>query len=85
MDEKKSLVSRLTRSSDGSGNLSTTIKGILLGVAPIIILVFGFAPEEINGFIDIIVEIIEKGLGLISLIVVVWGLGKKLYHKRFVG
>ena len=66
------------RSSDGSGNMSTTFKGILVGLVPVAIYLaksynLPVTEEDIMTFIQHITTIA-------SSIIILIGIGKKVYN-----
>ena len=68
------------QSSDGSGNLSLTIRGVLVAGVPAIVAIcnhFGFAWTDND-----LVQAIDGGFAAVAALVVVWGILKKLYYTR---
>lgn len=81
-------MNELFRSSDGTGNLSTTVEGTLTVILSVIILLgahFGFqVPEqELGVIIQQIVEAVGYIVAGIGSIVTVIGSVKKLWNKTF--
>ena len=71
------LIYKLTRSSDGTGNLSLTIKGILTFLIPVIIYIaahFGVTILETD-----LVSMIDGIVTIVAGVTIVLGLSKKFY------
>lgn len=64
------------RSSDGSGKLSTTIKGILVAFVPLIVTYTSL--EE-----NVVMELIQAFTAVLSGLIVIYGIAKKVYNRRF--
>ena len=78
------LKEQILGSSVNSSTLSLTIKGLLLGVIPVVVgvvrLVYGIdLPESLlNGIVDNVVLAVQQATILISVVTVVVGLVRKL-------
>lgn len=64
-------------SSTGSGDLSLTIKSLLLGVVPVVVTVaklhgYEFAESDL-------VQLIDNIFAVVAMAGVIWGLGRKLW------
>lgn len=73
----------LVRSSADPNKLSTTVKGFLLGVLPLLVLAFGMAhvnldSERLTVIINDLALVIQYALGTVSAAVSVYGLIRKL-------
>ena len=69
---------KILQSSDGSGNLSITIKGLLLGLVPLVISLLssqGYSVAEND-----LVSFIEKVFIIASAVTFIMGLVKKAYY-----
>ena len=66
-------------SSDGSGNLSLTIKGLLMALAPLSITVFQHYGVKITE--NEVVDFINSVLAAVAAIVVVVGMVRKLVNR----
>lgn len=67
------------QSSTGSGKTSLTIKGLALGIIPLVIFAAGFAGVSLTE--TELVEFVEAISGALAAIMVVYGLGRKLAMK----
>ena len=73
-------IPEIFKSSDNSGNLSMTIKGLLIGIIPLAILLaktFGISLAETD-----LTEFINAGAIAATAFVTFVGLGRKIYYKR---
>ena len=64
-------------SSDGSGNLSLTIKSLLLGIVPVVVVI-----ARMHGFEIVendLVQILENVFAFATLVGVTYGLCRKVY------
>jgi putative effector of murein hydrolase LrgA (UPF0299 family) len=80
----KKVESRWFYSSTGSGDLSLTIKGLLLSLVPLALgLLQSFGVPLTEAYL---VELVEAISGLIAALIVAWGLirkGMNAYKARF--
>lgn len=66
-------------SSDGSGNLSLTIRGALVALVPILVAIL--SSQGINIDQNIIVDFIDSIFAAAATIMIVYGLGRKILYK----
>ena len=81
-------VPKLLASSADQEKFSLTLKGILLGIVPVIILVtnaFGGSVDESNltNLVNNIINLASVGLAFLSALMTVYGAGRKVYHLIF--
>lgn len=81
-------VPKLLASSADQERFSLTLKGVLLGIIPVIILAtnaFGGSVDEtdLTSLINSIVNLASVGLALVSASMTVYGAGRKVYHLIF--
>jgi hypothetical protein len=69
-----------TRSSTGSGNLSLTVKGVLLALVPIIIALAGMFGLDLAE--ATLVDLIEAISAAIAAVIIVVGLVRKILNRR---
>lgn len=79
------LLQWLIVSSANPSKLSATVKGLLLGVLPVVVYLTGLAhlnvgESDLKALIDGIATVVEVGLGLVSAVVFVIGLVRKIYR-----
>ena len=66
-------------SSDGSGDLSLTIKSMLLGLVPILVTFLKMNGIELAD--NDLVQLVDKSFALLALVGIVIGLGRKIWVK----
>lgn len=66
-------------SSNGSGSLSLTIRGALVAIVPIIVAIL--ASQGINIDEIAVVEFIDSIFAAAAAVLIVAGLGRKLYYR----
>lgn len=74
----------LIASSVDPSKVAMTVKGILVGILPILVMIapyFGIPIDDLNGVIDAIVKVVEVGLTLVASVMVLFGLLRKAYLK----
>lgn len=76
----------LLGSSADPTQLALTIKGILVGITPLILIFFGLAKidigqEDWEQFMELIYQLVIYSTGLISLGATLYGLGRKVYYR----
>lgn len=69
---------KLLSSSYDSQKLALTVKGILVGIIPLLVLVTGVSEMEINGIIDPLIDLIEKGGLIVASIMTLYGAIRKI-------
>lgn len=74
---------KLLMSSSDPQKLSLTIRGLLVGIIPMILLFTNLTEAEINIAIDAIVQIIFWGASIVSAGQMLYGLLRKLRFKRW--
>lgn len=79
----KNNINKLLKSSADPEKLSTTVKGILLAIVPVIIMVTGLEQEEVNTLVNAIVQVVFLGASLISACQIIYGLARKIYLGRW--
>jgi hypothetical protein len=70
-------------SSADSTQAGLTVKGILLSILPVASVLLGLAHihvGDLTGVVDSIVSFVQAGLAVVSSIVVVIGLARKIYR-----
>jgi len=75
----------LVRSSADPARLSLTIKGILVGVVPVIMAVAGLAnidigSDKVSAIIDGIASLVQVVLALVAMVMTAYGIVRKLYN-----
>lgn len=66
-------------SSDGSGNLSLTIRGAIVAIIPIIVAIL--ASQGINVDQNAIIDLVDSIFAAVAAIMIAYGLGRKFYYK----
>lgn len=69
-------------SSADATKVSLTVRGILLGIVPMVMLLFGITEAEAIAIVDVIVDIVFYGTTLISLVMTLYGLVRKFIKPR---
>jgi len=78
----------LLQSSADPSEVSLTIKGLLIGVVPVLMTVLGLAhinlgQDQITGLVDGLVGFVQAALTLISAIATLWGILRKIWLTVF--
>lgn len=68
----------LVTSSADPSKLALTVKGLLMAVAPLLILAFGINDVDYGATVNAIVSLIVGGGGIISAVVTLYGLSRKI-------
>jgi hypothetical protein len=76
-------MNRFITSSANPERLSTTIKGLLMALVPIIMMSTGLSESEITPIIDGIVAVVFALTSLVAAVQVVYGLVRKVYLGRW--
>lgn len=81
----KKILIWLVASSANSEKVSLFVKGVLLGVVPFLVTLFGLAhinvgQSDLTAVIDGIAVVIQVGLGLVSAVMAVVGLVRKIWR-----
>ena len=71
-------MNKLFTSSADPKALSLTVKGILTAILPIVIVLLGIDEATANGILDTIVNIVFYGSTLLSALVTLYGLLRKV-------
>lgn len=66
-------------SSDGSGNLSLTIRGALVALVPVLVAIL--SSQGINIDQNVIVDFIDSIFAVLAAAMIAVGLGRKIYYK----
>lgn len=74
---------KITRSSTDPEALSLTIRGILVGLIPLIIALTGLTEKELMPIVDGVIEIINITAALVSAVWVTYGLIRKAIERRW--
>lgn len=74
----------LVLSSADAGSLSLTVRGFLLGLVPTASLLLGLAhikvgSDQLNSLVDGVVALLQAVLAVVSAVVFLVGLGRKLW------
>lgn len=77
------LIPWLIRSSEDPKKISLSVKGILLGIAPVAVILFGWNSADINSLVGAIAIVVEMTFGTISAFFVLWGLLRKFFNKKW--
>lgn len=77
------MLKKLYRSSVDPTALSMTVRGILVGLVPLFIMVTGLDPDVIDSIIDMIIEMVFLGASLFSVGLILFGLIRKAYLRRW--
>ena len=77
------MINKILASSVNPEKLSLTIKGILVGLAPVLLVIFGVSninvgQEDLNQIIDATSNAIISVGGTISAIMILWGAIRKV-------
>ena len=73
----------LIMSSANATKYSTTVKGLLIGILPVIMAVTGLTTEDAQSWIDVITNLVFFGTSLIATIQVIYGLARKIYLQKW--
>lgn len=77
------MFNKLIRSSTDPKALSLTVRGILVSVLPIAIAVLGIDEAVANGIVDAVVNLVYYGASLVSVVMTLYGLIRKVKLKRW--
>lgn len=66
-------------SSNGSGNLSLTVRGALVALVPILVAVLSSQGIDIDQ--NVVVDFIDSIFAVLAAAMIAVGLGRKLYYK----
>ncbi len=69
-------------SSDGSGNLSLTIRGAIVAIVPIIVAIL--SSQGINIDQNVVIDFVDSIFAAIAAVMIAVGIGRKIYY-RFKG
>jgi hypothetical protein len=72
------MFNSLITSSIDPNKVSLTVKGFLVMVLPIVLAVTGISSEQANPIIDLIVQVVFLGSTLLSSVMMLYGLLRKL-------
>jgi Na+-translocating ferredoxin:NAD+ oxidoreductase RnfA subunit len=72
-------------SSANPQEVALTVKGLLLGIIPLLTVALpalgiSFNVGEYQQFADLLVEAVSAFMGFASVVMVIWGLGRKAYY-----
>lgn len=75
----------LVRSSADPARWSLTIKGVLLGIVPVVMAVAGLAnldigSDKVSAIIDGIASLVQVVLALVAMVMTAYGIVRKLYN-----
>lgn len=74
-------IPKLLQTSEGTGDLSLTVKGILVAIIPIVIAVTPLNEVEGNAIIEVIVTIVNLSTMLIASVAGAFGLYRKIKNR----
>lgn len=78
-----SFIAKLLVSSKNPSQLSLTIKGVLVGFVPLLMLLTGLTEADINALIDTVVQVAFYATAIISAVQVAYGLPRKIQMGRW--
>jgi hypothetical protein len=78
------LVRWIVVSSADPQEISLSIKGVLVGLVPYVIAISGLAhlnvgQDQMTGLIDGVANVIQYALALVSGVMMVWGMARKIW------
>lgn len=79
----KDFIAWLVTSSADPRKVSLTVKGFLLGLAPLAMFLLGFTEAEAQSAADAIANLVLLALSIVSTIQIVWGLMRKATAGRW--
>ena len=74
---------KLTTSSSDPTKLSTTVKGFLLMLLPVVMMFTGLTEAELGPIVDAVATVVFAGASLVSGLQILYGLGRKVYLGRW--
>lgn len=66
-------------SSDGSGNLSLTVRGAIVAIVPIVVAILSSQGIQVDQ--NVIIEFVDSIFAVIAAAMIAFGLGRKVYYK----
>jgi len=73
----------ILKSSVDANKWSTTVKGFLMVLVPVIMMVTGISEAELSGVIDLISQVVFFGASLFGAAQMLYGLSRKIYMGRW--
>lgn len=73
----------LTTSSQDPTKTSLFIKGALTAAAPVAMFAFGFTEADYAPLVEAVEKAVFYGLSLLSMLMVLWGMGRKIASGRW--
>lgn len=66
-------------SSDGSGNLSLTVRGAIVAIVPIVVAILSSQGIQVDQ--NVIIDFVDSIFAVIAAAMIAFGLGRKVYYK----
>jgi sulfite exporter TauE/SafE len=79
----ETLANKLIVSSTDPHKVSMTVKGLLVAIAPLAMIIFGINDADFNAVIEALVNVVFLGTQLLSALLIVVGLVRKLFAGRW--
>ena len=76
-------MNKLITSSSNPNQIALTIRGVLIGLVPLIAHITGLTGQEITTIIDLLVELVTVSMTVLSVAMTLIGLLRKAYYRRW--
>lgn len=77
------FIDKVVISSEDPNKISLFIKGFLIMGAPIAMILLGIDETDFNMIVDAFTTLVFNVLTLVSSVMMLWGLIRKVYNKRW--